>query len=48
MNIPVMVTERLSVDRYNVLICDPGEFLKAGSEVDDLILGVVKKVTQTV
>jgi len=39
-----MVTERLSVGRYNVLVCDPGDFLRAGSEVEDLIMGVVKKV----
>ena len=44
MNIQVMVTERLSVVRYNVLVCDSGDFLKAGAEVEDLIMGVVKKV----
>jgi len=44
MSTPVMVTERLSVVRYNVLICDAGEFLKAGAEVEDLIMDVVKKV----
>jgi len=39
-----MVTERVYVVRYNVLVCDPGEFAKVVSEVEDLIIGVVKKV----
>ncbi len=44
MGIPVMVSERLSVVRHNVLVCDPGEFAKAVSEVENLIISAIEKV----
>jgi hypothetical protein len=44
MNIPVMVMKRLSVVRHNVLVCNPGEFTKAVSEVEDLIISTIEKV----
>jgi len=44
MDIPVMVMKRLSVVRYNVLVCNPGEFAKAVSEVEDLIISTIEKV----
>ncbi len=39
-----MVSERLSVVRHNVLVCDPGEFAKAVSEVENLIISAIEKV----
>ena len=44
MNIQVMVMKRLSVVRYNVLVCNPGEFAKAVSEVEGLIISTIEKV----
>jgi len=44
MNIPVMVMKRLSVVRYNVLVCNAEEFAKAVSEVEDLIISTIEKV----
>jgi hypothetical protein len=44
MKIPVMVMKRLSVVRYNVLVCNAEEFTKAVSEVEDLIISTIEKV----
>ena len=39
-----MVMKRLSVVRYNVLVCNAEEFAKAVSEVEDLIISTIEKV----
>jgi len=43
MSVPVIVTEKLSVAKYYVLLCN-GEFTKAGVEVEDLIVSVIRRV----
>jgi len=39
-----MVMKRLSVVRYNVLVCNAEEFAKAVSEVENLIISTIEKV----
>jgi len=44
MSVPIIITEKLSVARMYVPLCKGEEFIKAGIEVEDLIISTIRRV----